>query len=80
MNLLENKPSHHSFGLKDAQLVTPGAPQRSVLWHRVQTIGEGKMPPVGRNVTDPEGAKLVEEWIRSLPVQKAASAQTNPPR
>ncbi len=80
MNLLENKPGHHSFGLKDAQLVAPGAPQRSVLWHRIQTIGEGKMPPVGRNVTDPEGAKLVEEWIRSLPVPKAASAQTNPPR
>lgn len=80
MNLLQTKPSHHSFGLKDAHLISPGAPERSVLMHRIQTTGEGKMPPVGRNITDPDGAKLIEEWIRSLPVPKATSARTDSSR
>lgn len=80
MNLLDIKPSHDSFGLKDARLVSPGAPERSVLLHRIKTTGEGKMPPVGRNKTDPDGAKLIEEWIRSLPAPQSAIPSTNSSR
>ncbi len=61
------KPSHHSFGRNDALLVAPGAPERSIVLHRITTNGEGKMPPVGRNVTDVNAVRLIEEWIRSLP-------------
>ena len=70
MNLIGIKPSHHSFGLKDAELIAPNAPERSVLAHRITTNGDGKMPPLGRNVTDPDAVRLIEEWIRTLPPTK----------
>ncbi len=70
MKLIGIKPSHHSFGLKDAELIAPNAPERSVLAHRITTNGDGKMPPLGRNVTDPDAVRLIEEWIRTLPPTK----------
>jgi hypothetical protein len=30
------------------------------------------MPPVSTNVVDDAGAKLIEQWIRSLPRKKAS--------
>ena len=36
----------------------------------ITTNGDGKMPPLGRNVTDPDAVRLIEEWIRTLPPTK----------
>ena len=80
MNLLETRPGHHAFGLKDAKLIFPGAPEQSVLLHRIQTTGDGKMPPVGRNVTDTEAVKLIRDWIRTLPPPKAGPVPTDTSR
>ncbi len=75
LKLIGVKPSHHAFGLKEAELIAPNAPDRSVLVHRIRTMGEGKMPPVARNVTDQSAVQLIEEWIRSLPPSKKSATQ-----
>jgi uncharacterized repeat protein (TIGR03806 family) len=64
--LVNGLPGQGDFGLEDARLVAPGSPERSVLLHRVTTLGDGRMPNLGSHVVDAEGAALLEDWIRSL--------------
>ena len=46
----------------------PGDPMRSVIWLRmVAPSGDaGRMPVVGSAVVDPDGTKLISDWIRSV--------------
>lgn len=55
-----------TFGLEDARRVAPGAPERSVLLHRMKDSGWTRMPPIATFVPDAEGNAAVEQWIRSL--------------
>jgi uncharacterized repeat protein (TIGR03806 family) len=66
MKLIDVVPLHDKFGLKDAKLVAPGDPERSVLLSRLIRRGRGQMPPLGTHHTDPQGVKLVRQWIESL--------------
>lgn len=65
-HLINEPPVHEDLGIRDARLIAPGDPQRSVLFQRITRRGSKQMPPVSTNVVDEQGAKLVEEWIRSL--------------
>jgi len=58
----------------DAKLIATGHPDRSNLFHRVSIRGAGQMPPVGSNVVDAAGTKLIETWISRMP----ASTQPAP--
>ena len=49
-----------------ARLVVPGAPDRSLVLHRMNKLGLGRMPHVASNVVDPEGVALVREWIEKM--------------
>lgn len=60
------KPGHGAFGLTNPALLSPGHPEQSLISRRMQILGLGRMPHIGSNVVDKEGAKLVEEWIASL--------------
>ncbi|MDB6039193.1 MAG: putative heme-binding protein [Verrucomicrobiales bacterium] len=71
MHLL-NEPAQHGLGGKDAKIVTPGAPARSVLMTRVALRIPGQMPPVGTIRPDFEGVKMLTSWISSLPAQDAS--------
>jgi len=64
--LIDELPTHDAFGISDAKLVAPGAPQRSLLLHRIQQRGRGQMPPLATSVVDPGAVKLVKDWIESL--------------
>ena len=64
--LIGEKPMHGTLEIPDALLVAPGAPERSVLLGRIKTRGAHQMPPSSSNRVDTQGARLVEEWIRSL--------------
>ena len=64
MNLIDQKPMHDAFGLKDARLIAPGHPERSVLLHRVATRGRGQMPQVATSVVDRQAVELLREWIQ----------------
>ena len=65
-HLLDEAPLHGDFGLRDARLVAPGNPGRSVLPMRVAMRGAGQMPPVGTIAGDPAGVQLIYQWIQSL--------------
>jgi mono/diheme cytochrome c family protein len=62
-----NEPAQHGdFGMADARVIAPGAPGRSVLVPRMGVRGEGQMPPVASRVGDPEGLRLMVEWIQAM--------------
>lgn len=56
-----------TFGLRDARIIVPGDPYRSVLLYRMSKLGYARMPYIGSRVVDSAGVALVEQWIRSLP-------------
>ena len=64
--ILAVPPLHDRFGLRDALLIAPGAPERSVLLHRLSTRGRGQMPPLASELVDQAGVDLLREWISSL--------------
>jgi len=64
--LIDAEPTQGGYGLKDARLVAPGHPERSVLLHRTQTLGDGRMPSIGSNQVDKGGTALLREWIEGL--------------
>jgi uncharacterized repeat protein (TIGR03806 family) len=64
--LIDEVPTHDRFGITDARLVAPGAPERSVLYHRISRRGAGQMPPLASTEIDREAVKLIAEWIRGL--------------
>lgn len=66
MRAIGEPAQHGDFGLADAKVIAPGAPERSVILSRVVMRGAGQMPPVGSRAPDPEGVRLLAEWIASL--------------
>ncbi len=70
--LIDEPPVHEDLDIRDARLVASGNPEKSVLYRRITHRGRKQMPPVGTNMVDERGAKLVEEWIRSLPPKSEA--------
>src|ERR1051326_1583629 len=65
--LIDEPPVHEDLGVPNARLIAPGAPKSSVLYQRITRRGQKQMPPVSTNLVDEQGAKLIQEWILSLP-------------
>ncbi|MBX2826723.1 MAG: cadherin-like domain-containing protein [Flavobacteriaceae bacterium] len=54
-------------GYDNSKIITPGAPDDSVLFFRMETNEENyRMPLLGRTIQHEEGVALIEEWINSL--------------
>ncbi len=48
-------------------IVVPGSPEKSTMYHRINTEMENiRMPMLGRNLIHTEGVSLVTQWINSL--------------
>lgn len=62
----DRPPTTGTLGITDARVIAPGAPERSVLLHRVRATDANRMPPISSGVVDAEGAALMERWIRAL--------------
>lgn len=71
MNLFDADPKHDAFGIPGAKLAVAGAPERSVLLHRVSKTGAGRMPPLSSSLPDPLAVRLLAEWL-SRPEPKPA--------
>ena len=56
-----------TFGLRNAKLIVPGDPYRSVLLYRMAKLGYARMPYIGSHGVDGSGVKLIEQWIKSMP-------------
>jgi uncharacterized repeat protein (TIGR03806 family) len=70
MRIFDVKPVHSTFGLPDARLVAPGAPERSVLLHRVGHRGAGHMPPLATSLVDRAAVEMLREWVKQMPARK----------
>jgi len=64
--LVNVKPYHHTFNMRDARLIAPGQPERSVLLHRVSHRKEGHMPPLATSMVDEPAVQMLREWIRQM--------------
>lgn len=53
-------------GLCKDDIVTPGAPERSVLVKRMRATDETRMPKLATSIADDRGVASIESWIRSL--------------
>ena len=67
--LIDVKPQHDSFGLKDAKLIAPGRPESSVLLHRIGCRGPGQMPPLATSLVDEPALTMLREWVRQIEVR-----------
>jgi glucose/arabinose dehydrogenase len=67
MKVVGVKPLHDTFGIKDALLVAPGDPGRSMLLERIARRGKGQMPQLATSLVDEQAVKLLREWILQLP-------------
>ena len=54
------------LGDPSARVIVPQSTSRSVLYRRMSTVGTIQMPPLAKNMVDPEGAALLAEWIQSM--------------
>ena len=66
MHALGEPAKHGDFGLTDARVIAPGGAARSVVIPRISSRGAGQMPPLGTRLADPDGVRLLVEWIESL--------------
>ena len=75
MRAVNEKPMRGDFGMKDAKVIMPGSPWKSVLLHRIATSSSGHMPVVGAHEVDSDALGFMAEWILSM----AKGAPLEPP-
>ena len=68
MRIANVAPVHTTFDIKDAKLLLPGSPEKSIIVHRLGLRGEktGQMPPLASSRVDEAGLALMREWVKSL--------------
>ncbi len=66
LGVLDVKPQQGDFDLKDPRLLVPGAPERSMIAHRMTRLGLGRMPHIASNVVDEPAVKLIHDWIKAM--------------
>ena len=66
MSLIGARPQHDTFGIQNAMLVSPGAPDQSVLLSRLNRRGRGQMPPLVSGAVDDAAVALFREWISGM--------------
>lgn len=66
MRIVNYPATHGSLGANSAARVSPGIPEKSVVYLRMKDTGFYRMPIVGSTRVDQEGVQWVAEWIRGL--------------
>nr|MBK7065216.1 PQQ-dependent sugar dehydrogenase [Deltaproteobacteria bacterium] len=59
-------PSVGDLGIRDARIIVPGDPARSILHARIAATNLHRMPPISSGVVDAAGVALIDRWVRSL--------------
>ena len=67
-------PLHDKFGLAAPQIITPGEPEASTLFLRVNRRGKGQMPQLSTNVVDQRAVEMLRAWIKQLPKAEKKSS------
>ncbi|MEM7456229.1 MAG: PQQ-dependent sugar dehydrogenase [Planctomycetota bacterium] len=63
-------PAQGDLGIENSVLLEPGSPELSLIWHRINTGGAGRMPNIGTNVIDQAAVELIRNWIEGLDVSE----------
>lgn len=66
MRAVNEPPTRGDFGMKDAKVIMPGSPWKSVLLHRIATSSSGHMPVIGAHDVDSDALGFMAEWILSM--------------
>ena len=74
--IVGSAPVQGTFGIPDARIVAPGAPERSVLFYRIAALGGARMPRVGSREVDEEALDLIYRWIEQMPTTDAPGDRT----
>jgi len=74
MKVIDVTPLHHTFDIDQPRLIAPGAPDRSVLLHRVSSTAPGRMPQLATNIPDSAAIKLLRDWIAGMEPTESAKA------
>jgi uncharacterized repeat protein (TIGR03806 family) len=77
---LINGPVLIDQGIDRPRVISPHDIWRSILFMRVNTVDDIKMPPVARETIDQEGVKLLQDWITSLPGRSVLDPPTMSPQ
>ena len=64
--MVNEKPAQGDLGIADARIVKPGDAESSLLYRRMNTLSNGRMPNIGSNVIDEKGSKLIRLWIDAM--------------
>jgi uncharacterized repeat protein (TIGR03806 family) len=68
MSACNVQPQKGGAGLTTYSILTPGKPEESVMWARVQTLDDkNRMPQIATYVVDEQGLKLISDWIAGIP-------------
>jgi putative heme-binding domain-containing protein len=67
LQAIDAPPTQGAFGLDEARIIAPGAPERSVLCYRVAKTGPGHMPRSGATRVDAGAVRLLADWIAGMP-------------
>ncbi len=70
MGIVNVRPAHGTFDIKDARIIAPGAPDRSILLYRMNKLGLGRMPHIASSIVDEPAVALIRDWIRQLPTER----------
>jgi len=65
-NVCNANPANGDLGVAGAKVVTPGAPEKSVLSLRVHALDGKRMPPLASHVVDDADVTVLDNWIKSL--------------
>jgi mono/diheme cytochrome c family protein len=68
--VVNTPPGQGKFNLADPKVLVPGDPSRSMILHRMELMGLGRMPHVASRVVDRAGADLLREWLASLKTEE----------
>ena len=65
---LINGPVQNPLGISGAKVIAPGDTNKSILFRRINLVGENQMPPLAKNVVDEKAVAVFARWISGLHV------------
>jgi hypothetical protein len=66
LGVVYTSPGQGTFNLADPKVLVPGDPARSLVLHRMELSGLGRMPHVASRVVDQQGVELIRQWLTGL--------------
>jgi uncharacterized repeat protein (TIGR03806 family) len=71
MGIVNVKPAHGTFDIRDTRLIAPGDPERSMILYRMKKLGLGRMPHIASSIVDETAVTLIHDWIKEMPGGKS---------